>query len=154
MPSSWTITIDRSPLASRLEGFNYRLCHGVRVVLNLEVPHSDDIPARLPKGVILSAVASDVPLDLLVPVALPAAGLPLAWMPVPERPIYEDPELPTRERNVDPATGTAPVTSPTSNALSPEGSTQKHLRPRVRSSYARHDAAATLGGRRRRAERV
>lgn len=114
------------------------------VLLDLEVPETQNFPSSLQESLPLRCVASDVSLDLLVPVAIPASWLPLAGMPVPEGAVYEDGELPARKSEIDAAAWRSIVTAVASDAELPKGASQQPLRTRVRSTDARHNPATAL----------
>ena len=94
---------------SPVERLEHPMSHGRGVPVNLEIPETQHRPASLREGLVLPRVASDVPLDLLVPVARPSARLPLTRVSVPERAVDEHGDLPAREGDVDPAARPAPV---------------------------------------------
>lgn len=116
----------------------------VWVMLNLEIPQSDYAPAGVGERPVLALIARDVALDLLVPVAAPTAGLPLAWMAVPEGAVDEDRELPTRERDVDATARSRPVAPEAPKAGVPERGAEHAFGARVLAADARHDAPTTL----------
>lgn len=123
-------------------------------LLNLEVPCAHDLPSLRLQGVFLRAVACDVSLDLLVPVALPTAGLPLTRMTVPEGPIDEDRYAPSCKGDVDPTAGRLPIAAPSAQPGGPERATQYEFRFGVASADPRHDPPSALRRRSRGAELV
>ncbi len=100
---------------------------GVRIVLNIEIPHPHHLPACRAQRIVLGRVAREVALDLFVPVAAPTARLPLAGMAVPERSIHEHRQPPTRERDVNAAAGAAPVAAPASHPGAPKRVAKQQL---------------------------
>ena len=103
---------------------------------------------------VVSGVTCDVPLDLRVPVALPAIGLPLARVTVPERAVHEHGNLSSYERDVYPSARPRPVTAVPALPGAAESRAEVSLGPGVRATDARHDAASSFGRGRGRAERV
>src|SRR5205823_32563 len=126
----------------------------VRIVLNLEIPYTDHLPASSLERLVLSGITGEVALDLLVPVAAPAARLPLAGMAVPKGAVHQHRESPAGEGNVDAAARAAPVTAPSAQPGAPERAAEQQLRFGVAAADRGHDSAATLARGRRRAERV
>src|SRR5438132_695604 len=120
------------------------LRHGIRIVLNIEIPEPQNTPASFSEHCVLLAVAGDISLDLLVPVAAPTTRLPLARVAVPERPVDKDGDLPACEGHVDSATGSTPVATKSPEALAPQCGTEQLLGSRVRAADARHDAASAF----------
>ena len=84
---------------------SHQLCDTDWILLNLEVSVSKVMPASFGEFRLLAPVAGDVPLDLLVPVARPAVGLPFARVAMPEGAVDEDGESPACKGNVDTAAG-------------------------------------------------
>lgn len=134
---------------NRLDLVPYRLDEGLRILLNLEIPKSHYAPASLGQGRVLSFVAGDVSLDLLVPVAAPAPWLPLARVAMPERPVDEHGDLPAREGDVYATTGSGPMTPEPPETGPPQRGAEQPLGTRVRAADACHDPAPAFrrGGR-------
>jgi hypothetical protein len=123
-------------------------------VLNFEIPHPQHLPTGSTQRFVLGSVAGEVALDFLVPIAAPAARLPLARMAMPERSIDENRQPPARESEIDPAAGAAPMTAPATHPGAPERATQQQLGFGVAAADRRHDPAAALARGGRGAKRV
>lgn len=147
----------RSLVRVEAHGFklaSHRLDNRIRIVLDVKIPEPQHSPASLSERVVVALITGDVPLDLLVPVALPPAGLPLARMAMPERAVNEDSDPPPRKCNVYPAAGSTPVAPEPAETGMPQRRPEQPLGTRVRTADAYHDASTAFRRSRRRAERV
>lgn len=149
-PSALGFTIRCLQQASSYEFSLHSVRDSAWIMLNLKIPKSQHAPAGILERGVLSLVARDVALDLLIPVALPAVRLPLARMTMPERSVDKDSNLPSRERYVDATAWPRPMATEAARAVAPKRRSQQPLRARVPTVDARHDPTTSLrrgGGR-------